>query len=512
MACSACISPIVRKNFFLVVLFLFSLFSCISKKKTSTSCNSKEPGSSIYKMLQADSLRAMKETGLLSLEDGGKSMIVRAWLCDQAKKKIDIQYYSFASDNTGRIASDFILRAAERGVKVRILVDDVTIHPANKQLRVLDAHENIEIRLYNPGVKFGKDIFYRLRKIFLEPSRTQSRMHTKTMTFDDVVSITGGRNVGDEYADRDKKFNFRDRDVLIIGKETKTVNETFEQFWSNKLTVPLDELVKVKAKYRKQKRFEEMHRYACDPGNFSDDMKEKIRNYPNEFSSQKKAGAFQWVDHVRFIADSPEKTEDLTNQGDGVCTDSIVSLLNNARETVIIQSPYLIFDKEMTDVFSRVIKKGIKVKVLTNSLASIDNIEAFSGYHRDRKKILQMGVEIHEFKPHPKVKYKIMTPEVQQKINYKAILGLHSKTMIIDNKVLLIGSYNFDSRSANLNTECFIIARSPVLCETVGKYIEEEFLEENSWKLSEEFNPDKEAPLRKRWKMFVRKIIPKKYL
>jgi cardiolipin synthase C len=503
--------------FFRLLLFktmAFCFISCTSTKKYHLTDNRANLtlSTTIFQELAIDTTHLRSQTGLLTMEYGTPSLITRAWLCDNAVHTLDIQYYIFSSDNTGRIAGDFILRAAERGVKVRILVDDITVKPNNKQMRVLNAHENIEIKIYNPGVKFGKNIFYRIRKMLFETRRIQRRMHTKTITIDNKISIAGGRNIGDEYFDYSKKYNFRDRDILIIGKEVQSVRANFDLFWSSKLSVPLDELVKFKAKYSKRKRFMEVQAYASDPKNFSPVVRNKIREFPAYFDDKKRSGEYLVIKNAYFVADIPGKNEDRPNKKGGICTDTIVSLLLQARDSVTIQSPYLILDEEAKRLFKTIVNRGVKVKIVTNSLASTDNAVAFSGYKRDRNKILELGIEVYEFKPHPKIKYKLQNSEVQEKGKFKAVFGLHSKTMIIDDRISVIGSYNLDPRSAHLNTEGFVVIRSKDFCMKVEKYVREEFLAENSWKITKDFDPDKEASLHKRWKVFVRRLIPKKYL
>jgi cardiolipin synthase C len=150
--------------------------------------------------------------------------------------------------------------------------------------------------------------------------------------------------------------------------------------------------------------------------------------------------------------------------------------------------------------------------VLTNSLAATDNYEAFSAYQKDRKEILATGIEIYEFKPHPQVRFKVMSAEVQAAMNYSSSLGMHSKTMIVDGRITVIGSFNLDPRSADLNTECIAIIRSPEVTANVAKYVEEEFLPENAWRTTPDYNPDKEAGPVKNTKVLPRKLIPKRVL
>ncbi|MBI2722517.1 MAG: phospholipase D family protein [Bacteroidetes bacterium] len=451
-------------------------------------------------------------TGVYVLEDGVSSLTSRAWLCDAAKKTIDIQYYIFSKDNTGLIASDFLVRAADRGVKIRMLIDDITVKAGSKELFTLDSHENIEIKIYNPGVKIGT-LGARIKKLVKNFNKIHRRMHNKTITVDDQVAITGGRNIADEYYDFDKEYNFRDRDVLLIGKTIPDVKSSFELFWKDDLSVKFEDLVKEKKENKNNKnRFDKLHAYAADTKNLSSSMRQKIRNFPATFKAMQESGELLWVKNVSFVADIPGKNENRPNREGGICTDSIMALITQAKTSIDIQSPYLILTDVTRKLFHALVQRGVKVRILTNSLASTDNHEAFSGYERDRKLLLQTGIEIYEFKPDAKVRYKIMNDEVQSTIDYKAVYGLHAKTLVIDNVISVIGSYNLDPRSANLNTECVAIIRSPEVSKNVLKHLNEEFLPENAWRTTLDYNPDKEASNKKRIKVASRKIIPKDIL
>ena len=173
-----------------------------------------------------------EKTGVYVLEDGGGSLVTRAWLCENAGQSIDIQYFIFSTDNVGLIAIDYLVKAADRGIKVRIIIDDIMVDADLEDVLTLNSHENIDIKIYNPGVNLGKNILSKIKKFTTEFRNANQRMHNKTFIVDEKVVITGGRNVADEYFDYDHEYNFRDRDVLLLGKVTKDVNISFAQFWN----------------------------------------------------------------------------------------------------------------------------------------------------------------------------------------------------------------------------------------------------------------------------------------
>lgn len=498
------------------IVFLF-LFSCSSphneiSEQVKDFCSDihKTDSASLSTELQAmDSLMRTK-TGVYVLEDGGGAMVARAWLSEHAEKTIDIQYFIFSTDNVGLIACDYLVRAADRGVKVRILVDDIMVEAGTHEILTLDSHENIDIRIYNPGSNVGKNIFSKIKKVYTDFQGLNQRMHNKTFTVDGKVVITGGRNIADEYFDYDHEYNFRDRDVLLLGKATTGIHASFEEFWNSKLSVPITDLVtEPENNFKDTTRFERLHQYACNPDNFWPQVRERIRKLPLAFHNIQNSGELVWLDSVFFVSDTPGKNAD--GHG-GVCTDALINLLKQAKTSIDIQSPYLITTNLGRKLFREATQRGVKIRILTNSLASTDNLEAFSGYQRDRKELLETGVKIYEFRPDAAERYKVMTGALQEKLNYSPIFGLHAKSMVIDGKITVIGTFNLDPRSANFNTECVAIIHSEKIAAGVSKGMEEEFKPENSWETTLESNPDHIAGTKKQVKAWTKRGIPKQIL
>jgi cardiolipin synthase C len=300
---------------------------------------------------------------------------------------------------------------------------------------------------------------------------------------------------------------------LMFGTAVNEIRSSFEEYWNDKRTITCSELVgKSKKKFTVPALFEKLHRFAEDTTYFSQQMRKKVKAFPETFKDGAQKGEFLWLRNVTFVADKPGKNEDRPDEKGGICADSIVSLVKNAKSSIDVQTPYFITSDESLDLLSKTIAKGVKIRVLTNSLASIDNEEAFGAYQRERKKNLAIGLELYEFKPDAKVRFKIMSPEVQEKINYEAVFGFHAKSIIIDNSIVVVGSYNLDPASTNLNTENFAIIRSPEMARMLAKHFNEDFKEENSWHITPEFNPDKQAPVKKQIKNVAKKVIPKDVL
>ena len=378
----------------------------------------------------------------------------------------------------------------------------------------LNSHENITIKIYNPGVNLGKNIFSKLKKFTTDFRSANQRMHNKTFIVDGKVVITGGRNIADEYFDYDHEYNFRDRDVLLIGKVTNDVNTSFFEFWDSSLSVDVKKLVDEEFENSSEEnKFEKLHEYACNPENFWPQIRSQIENLPAAFNEIKKSGELIWVDDVSFVSDMPGKNDGTSGLGGGgISTSKLIELVKNAKHSLEIQSPYLITSQLGKNLFRDAVNRGVKVRILTNSLASTDNLEAFSSYQTDREKLLDTGVKIYEFRPDAAERKKIMTGKLQKTLNYSPIFGLHSKTMVVDDEITVIGTFNLDPRSANLNTECVAIIKSRKVAKEVLKGIEIEFKPENSWEISKTSNPDSKVNNLKRLKTWTRKILPKEIL
>lgn len=453
------------------------------------------------------------QTGVYVLEQGIEAMLSRAWLTEHAEKTIDVQYFIFSTDNVGLIATDYLVKAAERGIKVRVLVDDIMVEANGEDLLTLAKHENLSIKIYNPMLNIGKNVFDKVINLTTNFHQINQRMHNKTFTVDGKVSITGGRNVADEYFGYDHEYNFRDRDVLLVGGVANDIQTSFEQFWLSDLSVDVKELIKDSEQSSKAPNFTALHEYACNPANFVPSVRDKIKNIPLAIDEIQQNQELQWLTDVEYVSDIPGKndqTEFLA--GSGISTERLVSLLQTAKKSVVIQTPYLITTRHTRSHFKTLVDNGIEVKILTNSLASNDNLEAFSGYQRDRKALLKTGVQIYEFKPDAQIRRKIMSEVMQEQLEQPPIFGLHAKTMVIDDDIAVIGTFNLDPRSTHLNTENFVVIPSTKMAGEVKKGMLEEMQPENAWRITRDWNPDSEVSKFKQLGVKLRRIVPKNIL
>ena len=442
------------------------------------------------------------KTGAYILERGEEALMARAWLTNHAQQSIDIQYFIWSTDNIGILAAEMLLRAADRGVTVRVLVDDFLIDAEDKSLALLAAHPNVRIRIYNPKHKVGTSTLARIKNAILDFRGINQRMHDKTAIFDGVAGVTGGRNMADEYFDFDHEYNFRDRDILLLGAAVKDMRSNFDEFWRSSLSVPVEDLLSdpeesVTAE-EIQARYDELHAYAQDPANFEVAIKNAIEEMPTQFPLLLQS--MPWQD-VRFISDDPGKNAgDEGLGGGGASTSALIDAMSSARHSVLIQSPYLIMPKGGIELLTELHERGVRIRISTNSLASTDNMAAFSGYHRQRHHLLKAGVEVFEFKPHPQIQMDLIEryPALADK---NPVFAIHAKSMVIDDDLMYIGTFNLDPRSANLNTEVGVLIESENLAVELTQSIERDIRPENSWQTTPDGNPDSEVGWGKRMKL-----------
>lgn len=453
--------------------------------------------------------RGEQATGAYILEYGEESLVSRAWLTQHATRSIDVQYFIWSTDNIGILASEALLAAAERGVQVRVLVDDFLIDADEQSLLALAAHPNVEIRIYNPQYSVGTSAPQRLWRILTGFREVNQRMHDKTAVFDNQVGITGGRNMADEYFDYDHTYNFRDRDVLLLGPAVVDMTRHFETFWQSPLAVPVEQLLDNPTDQLEptqiQAAWRTLHSYAEKPENYEPAVRQMMESLPTQFPAlvQKLA----WG-QAQFIGDEPGKnSRRFSLAGGGETTSFLAQQLAAAQTSVLIQSPYMVMPNGGIELLRQLVQRGVRVKVSTNSLASTDNLMAFSGYQKQRKRLLDAGVELYEFRPDPAIQLELLRryPRLQ---SGQPIFALHAKSMVIDSRYLYIGTFNVDPRSANLNTEVGLFMDSAPLAAALTASIERDMQPQNSWQTTHEFNPDREVPFAKRAHAGFYRVLP----
>ena len=457
------------------------------------------------------------KSGVYVLDTGAEALLARAWLAENARETIEVQYFIWSTDNIGILATEALLRAADRGVRVRVIVDDLMIDAPDKPLLALARHPNIDIRIYNPRISVGVSLQKRLWNALTNFRGVNQRMHDKTLVVDGRVAITGGRNMAAEYFDYNHAYNFRDRDALLIGAAAKAIQASFESFWNSELSIKVEKLydgwglmqrnVRVDGDEIKQ-IYRGLHEYEKSPENYTPEVRAAIAATPAAFA--RLARQMTWST-VEFISDRPGKNDStLSLQGGGQTGSALARLVESAQNRIVIQSPYLVLSDRAMDLFRRVTARGVTVRINTNSLASTDNLPAFSGYLSQRNRLIKMGLRIYEYKPAPDVQRKLMARTAGAALK-PPVFALHAKTLVIDGKTVYIGTFNFDPRSENLNTEVGAIIHDEALARAVEASIETDMAPGNSWDASRD-DPDQYVSLGKRSKVRLYQLMPIKPL
>ena len=357
-------------------------------------------------------------------------------------------------DNSGILLAAAAMRAADRGVRVRILLDDINTGDSDFKFARMDLHPEIEIRLFNPFRRRG----FRLFDFVADMDRVNHRMHNKALIADNAVAIMGGRNIGDEYFDADPEANFRDLDVALIGPVVPELSASFDEFWNSEWSIPIRAIVDEEmdpeelpaAQARLYQLVEEMKEQPYKVARSSKDIRE-------DFSAARKA--FVWAS-ARIIYDSPFK---VSSEHDEVATDLFALKID---EELLMEAAYLIVREEEMAFFRQNSAKGIYTRILTNSLATNDVVAAHAGYANCRKELIRSGVELYELRPDSRKRKRKWSM-----LSTKSIASLHTKVFVIDGDTTVIGSFNTDPRSRDINTEIVVLIESEEMAAKVKAYM-----------------------------------------
>ena len=390
-----------------------------------------------------------------------------------AERSLDVQYYLWHNDLTGRTLAGELLRAADRGVRVRVLIDDVSARTTDDELASLDAHELIEVRVFNPFRTRGSAIGNGLEFIG-GGGRVNHRMHNKLWIADSRLAIVGGRNIGDEYFGAHEQVNFGDLGVLVAGHVVTDAGVLFDEYWNSDSVVPISALERLSdpataiAKARTTLEAERVT--ARDTPYGARLLKMRDKGALELGLARMLHGA-----KVRVVADDPSKSKG-SDDGPQIMFDTMVGLLRSAQSEAVIVSPYFVIGSKGSDMLLDMQARGIATRVLTNSLAANDVAAVHGGYSKQRERLLSGGVTIHEIKPKQKM------PHDESGVSSGA--SLHAKALIIDRSVAFVGSFNMDPRSAHINTESGIVIDDPAFATALRARYELATTRERSWELA----------------------------
>lgn len=457
-------------RFITFILFTFLVIGCspktptVSETKTVTFTKKPQGKSPLDTYFAKTDKPLGKQAAFYPLELPLDALAARLFLIDHASTSVDVQYYIYDDDTIGKIFSGHLLMAAQRGVRVRILLDDLSTSGKDESLQKLSQHPNVELRLFNPN---RLRTSFRNIALLLNVNSLGKRMHNKSLIADGTAAIIGGRNIGDVYFAATYKTLFLDYDILSVGSVVPQISKAFDIYWNSEQAALASEVLGVKDSdyIQIEKVFTETLERRLKVFSTSDYGKRVLRT---PFSQKVKNNNLILTvsDEVHFFYDSPTKVATNENNNSGHISRKISEDLIAVASNVIIISPYFIPSDRMMERLKHLREKNIEVTIVTNSLASTDVSPVYAGYQSYIKPLLNMGVSLYELKPNgldgvKKVKTFEKIPN----------LSLHTKMILIDQEKLAIGSANIDPRSDKLNTEIFMVIESKKLTEKQYKSI-----------------------------------------
>ncbi len=403
------------------------------------------------------------KSGFLVLGNGLDAFVARAVLAHYAERSIDVQYYLFHNDLVGALLLDQLLKAADRGVRVRLLVDDMDMGGRDLGAAVADSHPNMEVRLFNPfSRKAG-----RTSQFVTRMGSVTRRMHNKSFTVDNQVSILGGRNIGNEYFAADPDLEFMDLDVMVIGPEVKEVSASFDLYWNSDLAYPATVLKgeppTAEEIEQKRQKLDDFVAAQADSAYL-----QALRNSDLADQIRGKKMRYRWGD-ARIVYDQPEKLLHGFDQTQYHLSPQIAPFFKGVQEELIIFSPYFVPGKEGTAFLSELSQRGVRVRIITNSLSSNDVGIVHAGYSKYRKALLRAGVELYEMNK------KLSRKQRKEKkgIGGSSKASLHAKAFVFDRRQVFIGSLNLDPRAIVHNTEIGVVFSQTEIAEEMAKWFDE---------------------------------------
>jgi putative cardiolipin synthase len=406
-------------------------------------------------------------SGINCVRDARVALGGRLALVDLAEESLDLQYYIWDADISGGLLGERLVRAAERGVRVRLLLDDISILDRDSNLARLSGHPNIDIRAFNPfrDRASWSDVFH-------DASRVNRRSHNKILVADNAVAIVGGRNIGDQYFGIAAETNYRDLDAIAAGPVVRDVSSIFDAFWNSKFAVPYAAFV-------------DDPPTEADAGVRIAELRAEIARMPMPYPIDEDVhalvaqmesirGDLVWAP-VRVLYDDPAKAEDADVKG---IVGELADLASNAQSEVLIENSYFVPRQPMIDIIAALVARGVRVRILTNSMVSNEVVPVVAGYNKYRDDLLRAGAEIYELRPDATMKRNWSL------LSTRSSSGLHTKAMVVDRRHVVIGSYNLDPRSADINSELALLADSPEFGAIVGSFLDDGVAPENAYRVT----------------------------
>ena len=466
------------------------------------------PISTVYK---DELMQNPKKSGAMLIKSGKVAFLHRIALVRMAKYSIELQTYIYENDVTSRILMHELKLAADRGLKVRIIVDDNRLSSDTSDIMILNYHPNIQVKVFNPYKYRSKVLKY--PQFLFNISRLNYRMHNKLFIVDGSAVIIGGRNVASNYFDDSADMNFSDTDVLFIGKLAQDALGSFDEYFNYHKSIPVD----VFPNHNNPKELDNLVQDIVSKSVYYQQEKEIFNEAVNLFieSFNAKKLPIYWG-NARLIADSPKKAEG--GEHISPIIDALDGLWKETKKSIYISAAYFVPGKNGTANLIKGAKNGIDINILTNSLSSTDATVVYSGWDRYRDDLIKNGIKVYEFRNEG---YKVYN-------RHNSGASLHSKTIVVDDKISWIGSFNLDGRSAIYNTEVIAAFFNVDFAKILRQAMEQDMSEYIAWRLYDDNGKTKwktnrdgkeiiaihspDTTLLKRFTTFLLKVIPEKLI
>jgi putative cardiolipin synthase len=434
--------------------------------KTSSSALTRPEQTQMGRQLAAAKAEHPGNSGFKLLPVGIDSFLLRMEMAQAAGRTLDVQYFLIQSDDTGQLLIEALLKAADRGVRVRVLLDDAGSFGRDAQIRTLAGYPNIQFRLFNPFAYRGSVGFIHVAEFLADASRLNYRMHNKLFVVDNEISIVGGRNIGDEYFQGGRDFEFGDYDIIAAGPIVNEVSRSFDAFWNSPMAIPIEALAGGEPSAQDLTNYRDVlaahHAKMIEAD--APYMRKLTINEPLAAMLDGKS-SLAWA-KGEVVYDSPEKAKvEDGEQGGRLLRQRLGEVAKQVQSELIIVSPYLVPGTAGMKFFEDLRERNVSVRILTNSLASTDMPIVHSGYQGFREPLLGMGVDLYEVRP-------VLGEPVIRGTRLRSLssgqYALHAKVFVFDRKRVFVGSMNLDQRSLHLNTEIGLIIDSPELARQIA--------------------------------------------
>ena len=412
-------------------------------------------------------------SGFLPIHGGVEALAWRIALTESAKSSIDAQYFMWHMDESGKLFLERLLQAADRGIKVRLLLDDL-MGGLDREWILANTHPNLEVRLFNPFRNRENNWLARGPEWLIGISRLNHRMHNKLFMVDQEMAIVGGRNISNEYFGLGSQLDYRDFDLLASGPIAHQLDESFETFWNSAWTYSPKELTEYRAKKKDLNNFRMQTRIWLSE---AEKLNAIFDAYRHDWSMMLAEADKKFIKaKARVVYDCPPGS--LSEMPAQRVVTSIRDLLDATDNELFLVSPYVVLSSTVRDRLYAAIDRGVNIRLLTNSLASTDQNLPFSAYAKRRKGLLNTGIDIYEMKAHGEQWQRYRTP-----LSSGQYLSIHAKMILFDDDKLMVGSLNLDPRSKYLNTEIALLIRSKELAASIMDQFNRDLTPPNSWRV-----------------------------